>query len=316
MTISPLYNNALMPDSLQGRHYSFNDSSSASSRSEALAKDNSTPSVIVSISSQSNVQTSALSGAQNSQAAEKATIPALYSRISVGASTRAEQSVQAISQGQENSKNLSGADTTKSAATANTTADKHVDSEDKASDKALNNDKARGSRGSSELDLSAEEQEQLTELKLRDREVRAHEQAHKSAGGQYAGAISLSYQSGPDGKRYAVGGEVPIDVSPVSGDPAATIAKMNVVRAAAAAPASPSAQDRSVAAAASSAISKAQGELVALASESGSQPDIKSRDDIDQQKNNDPKNVVAVNAYEVISNSRPAQQNSVIDALV
>jgi len=109
--------------------------------------------------------------------------------------------------------------------------------------------------------LSEQEKNQVEELRLRDAEVRAHEQAHKSAGGQYAGAISLSYQSGPDGKRYAVGGEVPIDVSPVAGDPRATIAKMNTVRAAATAPADPSAQDRSVAAAASSAISKAQTEL-------------------------------------------------------
>ena len=53
---------------------------------------------------------------------------------------------------------------------------------------------------------------------------------------------------GPDGNRYAIGGEVSIDVAPVDGDPEATIAKMEIVKAAALAPAEPSAQDRKVAA--------------------------------------------------------------------
>ena len=67
--------------------------------------------------------------------------------------------------------------------------------------------------------------------------MRAHEAAHQAAGGQYAGAMSFTYQRGPDGAQYAVGGEVPIDVSPVAGDPQATIEKMRVVRSAAMAPA-------------------------------------------------------------------------------
>lgn len=107
------------------------------------------------------------------------------------------------------------------------------------------------------------ERQQLVELAIRDNEVRAHEQAHKSVGGQYTGAISLSYQTGPDGKRYAVGGEVPIDVSPVAGDPQATITKMRTVKAAANAPADPSAQDRKVAAAATRLLTRAQIELSA-----------------------------------------------------
>lgn len=92
--------------------------------------------------------------------------------------------------------------------------------------------------------LSDEELQQLSELKVRDREVRAHEAAHQAVGGQYAGAMSFTYQRGPDGAQYAVGGEVSIDVSPVEGDPQATIEKMRVVRAAAMAPAEPSGQDR------------------------------------------------------------------------
>lgn len=114
-----------------------------------------------------------------------------------------------------------------------------------------------------DVNLSEEEQKVIDALKARDLEVRAHEQAHKAVGGQYAGAIALSYESGPDGKRYAMSGEVPIDVSPVPGDPQATITKMMVVSAAATAPANPSAQDRTVAAEASRLLSEAQAELAA-----------------------------------------------------
>jgi hypothetical protein len=83
-------------------------------------------------------------------------------------------------------------------------------------------------------------------LKARDREVRAHEQAHVAAGGQHAGGASYSYEMGPDGKRYAVGGEVPIDASKAS-SPEATEQKARTVRKAALAPAKPSAADRQVA---------------------------------------------------------------------
>ena len=98
-------------------------------------------------------------------------------------------------------------------------------------------------------ELSDEEKQQVQELQTRDREVRAHEMAHVAAGGQYVrGGANLEYQTGPDGKRYAVGGEVSIDTSKVSNDPEATIRKMQVVKRAALAPAKPSPQDRSVAA--------------------------------------------------------------------
>ncbi|MCC3860069.1 putative metalloprotease CJM1_0395 family protein [Pseudemcibacter aquimaris] len=112
-------------------------------------------------------------------------------------------------------------------------------------------------------ELSEEQQKQVDELKKRDQEVRAHEAAHKNAGGQYAGSASYTYTVGPDGKRYATGGEVPIDVAPVEGDPEATVAKLDVVIAAALAPAKPSAQDRQVAAAAVAARNKARAELAA-----------------------------------------------------
>ncbi len=109
--------------------------------------------------------------------------------------------------------------------------------------------------------LNEEEKKQVAQLKKIDREVRAHEQAHKNSGGQYAGSASYGYQVGPDGKRYAVSGEVPIDIAPIEGDPAATVAKMTVIAAAALAPAKPSSQDRRVAAQAVSLRGQAQAEL-------------------------------------------------------
>jgi hypothetical protein len=97
--------------------------------------------------------------------------------------------------------------------------------------------------------LTDEEQKQLDDLKVRDREVRAHEQAHLSRGGSLArGGAHYDFEMGPDGRRYAVGGEVRIDVSEVPGDPEQTIDKMARVRQAALAPADPSQQDRQVAA--------------------------------------------------------------------
>jgi hypothetical protein len=87
-----------------------------------------------------------------------------------------------------------------------------------------------------------------------------HEQAHSAVGGQYAGAPSYEYESGPDGKRYAVGGEVSMDVS-AEKTPADTIRKMQQVKAAALAPAEPSGQDYKVAADATQKEQSARSEL-------------------------------------------------------
>ncbi|MGP4844650.1 putative metalloprotease CJM1_0395 family protein [Marinobacter sp. 1Y8] len=116
-------------------------------------------------------------------------------------------------------------------------------------------------------DLEEAELQQLQSLKARDREVRAHEAAHQSVGGQHAGAASYSFERGPDGAQYAVSGEVPIDIAAVSNDPQATIDKMRVVQAAALAPAEPSSQDRQVAAKAMQIMLQAQVELTAEKSE-------------------------------------------------
>ncbi len=117
-------------------------------------------------------------------------------------------------------------------------------------------------RGQSDrTSLSPEAQRQLERLRARDREVRAHEMAHLAAAGGYAtSGMQLTYETGPDGRQYAVGGEVGIDVSP-GRTPEETIAKMQVVQRAALAPAEPSPQDQRVAALAAQQMAQAAVEL-------------------------------------------------------
>ena len=112
----------------------------------------------------------------------------------------------------------------------------------------------------SAIELSPEEQQRVQELAARDAEVRAHENAHVAAAGGLAGAPSYSYTVGPDGKRYAVGGSVKIDMSKER-TPEETLAKAERIRAAAMAPAEPSAKDTSVASKASQMAADARSEI-------------------------------------------------------
>lgn len=143
------------------------------------------------------------------------------------------------------------------------TADKTTETEKSSDPRADRSSRASRTAAENARGLSEQELKQLSELKSRDREVRAHESAHQAVGAQYAGSVSYTYQRGPDGAQYAVGGEVSIDVAPVQGNPQATIEKMRVVRAAALAPAEPSGQDRAVAAQAMQLMLQAQAELAA-----------------------------------------------------
>jgi hypothetical protein len=112
-------------------------------------------------------------------------------------------------------------------------------------------------------------QQLIDKLKARDTEVRQHEAAHLAAAGSDArGGPSYTYQTGPDGRQYAVGGQVSVDTSPVRGDPRATIEKARRVRRAALAPADPSGQDRAVASRAETMETRAQEELSAKQAES------------------------------------------------
>jgi hypothetical protein len=167
--------------------------------------------------------------------------------------TGADQETSASTDGNaatQDYKNAKGTDGTKGGKDAKSAKD------------AANNTKdtdRNGEKGDA-FGLTDAEREQLEKLKSRDTEVRSHENAHQSAGGQFAGSPSYSYQTGPDGKRYAIGGEVSINVSPEQ-EPAATIAKMEQVKRAATAPAEPSPQDYRVAAEAERMMVEAQREL-------------------------------------------------------
>lgn len=111
--------------------------------------------------------------------------------------------------------------------------------------------------------LEPQQLQELEKLKSRDLEVRQHEHAHLAVAGQYAsGGASFTYEKGPDGAKYAIGGEVPINISEES-SPEATILKMQVIKRAALAPASPSSADRAIAAQADAQAAQARQEVSA-----------------------------------------------------
>lgn len=109
--------------------------------------------------------------------------------------------------------------------------------------------------------LTKAQLQEVVKLKARDTEVRVHEAAHAASAGGLGGRPSLEYATGPDGHRYAVSGEVSIDTSP-GRTPQETITRARTIRAAATAPASPSAQDMAVASAAARMEAEAQREIL------------------------------------------------------
>jgi hypothetical protein len=109
--------------------------------------------------------------------------------------------------------------------------------------------------------LSVDEQALVQKLQSRDTEVKAHEAAHQAAGGGMTGGASYSYEKGPDGRMYAIGGEVSISTKSGS-TPQEEIANARQVQAAAMAPANPSSQDFSVASSAKIMEMKAQQKLM------------------------------------------------------
>ena len=140
-----------------------------------------------------------------------------------------------------------------------------------------------------ELELSEEERRILKELRARDAEVRAHEQAHLAAAGPYAnGAPKYEYQTGPDGKQYAVGGEVSIDTSPVPGDPEATARKAQAIKRAALAPRDPSPQDVKVAGQAAQLEAQARQEIRAQKAEEKEEATETENTGTSIEENNEP----------------------------
>lgn len=111
-----------------------------------------------------------------------------------------------------------------------------------------------------------EKEAQIRELENIQREVVAHEAAHKAAAGEFGGGISYTYTEGPDGKKYITGGEVPIKLKQ-GNTPEETLRNMQQVQNAANAPADPSGQDRQVAAKAAAIAAKARSEVTSDTSE-------------------------------------------------
>ena len=113
-------------------------------------------------------------------------------------------------------------------------------------------------------DLNDKEKAQVLRLQQRDAEVRAHEAAHAAAAGMLGGGASYDYVTGPDGRQYAIGGEVPVRISSGS-TPEEAIRNAQQVRAAALAQSEPSGQDRAVASQAAAMEAAARAELAELA---------------------------------------------------
>jgi hypothetical protein len=140
----------------------------------------------------------------------------------------------------------------------------YKEKEDELSGKAPDKNTSKSSSGGSNPSAGKTDvrisDEDHAKLKAIERDVIAHEAAHKAVGGQYAGPVSYTYATAPDGTRYIVGGEVSIS-APEGRTPEETIRIMEQVKRAALAPGSPSPQDIQVAAAASAAQMRARAEL-------------------------------------------------------
>jgi len=300
MNISPLTNNQsslhLNANTLPSQNNGASTVSSPELASVRLA-----PSIQLNISSHSNAI-----------AATNATIPPIYSRVSIATTNKeqlspsrlpvenvgnisAQNNVETQGNAVQDNKSVAGGDI------ENEVVDEASNDERSVKDAQEESSEEQGrptnsNNGSESVNELTDEQRDLVEaLKMRDQEVRAHERAHKSIGGRYTGSVSFSYQDAPDGKRYAVGGEVPIDIAPVAGDLQATIVKMNTVKAAALAPSDPSSQDKNVAATAVRIIAEARSDL-AIEKQSESVSEGSSSSD-----NNDKKYANAATQFEKIA---------------
>ena len=163
--------------------------------------------------------------------------------------------------------------------------------------------------------LSQGEIEVIQKLRSRDAEVRAHENAHIAAAGGLASAASYSYQSGPDGKRYAIGGHVNIDTSP-GRNAEETLMKAERIRSAALAPADPSPQDRAVAAQATQMASNARAEIAAEKSEEAQKAikgDDEDSDTTNTSEESSTENPTAQKTYSSFQNATGTKEDKKVD---
>ena len=96
--------------------------------------------------------------------------------------------------------------------------------------------------------LTPEEKQVVEDLKRRDAAVRREEEAHAAVAGKYGSPPIYTYQRGPDGQSYRVGGAVAVSASVPQDDPEEARRVGRRIAAAANAPVRPSSADRSAAA--------------------------------------------------------------------
>ncbi len=146
--------------------------------------------------------------------------------------------------------------------------------------------------------FTKEELREIEALKKRDQEVKQHEIAHIAAGGIYVrGGANFQYELGPDGRRYAVSGEVSIDTSEEP-RPEATVRKMRIVQRAALAPKDPSPQDRRVAAQAAIKASRAMAEIMkqAMAEKRQERAEAEKKDENSENASNKKGGIISIYA--------------------
>jgi len=185
--------------------------------------------------------------------------------VSISATARKRQGIAGATEGDDSSGEMAGGNVASAGAangaTGNTTGGKSAaDGKKSPGPEEGGPPELAAKKPAGPRKLSPQQEKVVAQLSARDREVRDHENAHRAAGGALAGSASYTYATGPDGRSYAVGGEVPIDVSPGK-TPRETIERAQQVRAAALAPKQPSGQDVAVAASASSMEAEARAQL-------------------------------------------------------
>lgn len=181
-----------------------------------------------------------------------------------------------------------------------TTQTSESNSENNTSGQALREDKY--SLSDEAKQLSTDDLRLIQKLAQRDRAVKAHEAAHLAAAGRYArGGANFTYQRGPDGVNYAVGGEVSLDTS-IPGDPRQALEKAQTIRTAALAPAQPSGQDRTVAAQATQAANQARADIARERIEEVAEKIERAQSDDAEPGQQE------TDGSETVSNSEPTQQ--------
>jgi len=129
----------------------------------------------------------------------------------------------------------------------------------------------------------AREREAVRQLEQQDREVREAQSAHAAAAGLLGGAPTFTYRVGPDGRLYAISGEVRLDTTAVPGDPEATLRKARQIEEAAFTPGDSSPEDRRAAAIASALASRARQELARQQEEEGERTERATTAHVDQR---------------------------------